>query len=170
MVIIQYESDLELALSTLGAATGIVVNTKIDSSRLNGFRVAKTRIAATLTGKTAGEGPIAWGLSANLSAAEIKAIIEADPQDKTRDDSRGVGAWLTYMGIIPLEMTAGGLTGPAGGGAAGHPVQMEALKVNWSILEGKGFNVWAFNMDTGALTGGTIITCVMENMGVWLND
>ncbi len=167
MVVITYEHDLSFALGALAANTALKGATKIDSSRLNGFRVAKVRLAATIRGKTTDEGPILWGLSANMSAAEIKAAIEADPQDSTADNSKGEGAWLTFLG----QITHGSVEGPLTGGI-GPDVSAPVMdvKVNWSVLEGKDFSLFAYNMDSGALTTGATIAAVLEIFGVWLRD
>ncbi len=80
MVEISYDEDGLLQLSTLAAATAITAVTKVDAGRSLGFRVAKLNIAATVEGKTAGEGGIMWGLAANMTAVEIAEALVADPQ------------------------------------------------------------------------------------------
>ncbi len=170
MVEINYEEAFVFPLGTLAAKDIIALVTKIDSARLNGFRIAKIRIAAAVTAKTAAEGPLAWGIGCNIGAASIEAAIEADPQSKVADNVRGDGTWIKTLGIIPLEMTAGALTGTTGGGASGHAAGMDEYVVNWSVIEGQEFNVWAYNMGTGALTTGAVIHSFMEIMGVWLRD
>ncbi len=172
MVEVQYEQDIQLALSTLGAGTALKAATKIDSARLNGFRIAKVNIAATLRNKTASEGPIVWGLQCNMSAAEIKAALEADPQDSTADDDKGDGQWLKILGFVGVTATDAPLTSDAGPGATAVSLaaRMMEVKVNWSVIEGKDFSLFAFNIGSGALTTGTIIDAIMEIFGVWLRD
>ncbi len=168
MVIIQYDHDNSFPLSTLGANTAILGATKIDSTRLNGFRIAKVRITAAITGKTTAEGPIAWGLCCNLTAARLKAIIEADPQASTEDDEHGSGEWLMHMGMMTLATTAGPLTGGLGG--PNVAAQHEEHKINWSVIAGKSFDLWAYNMSGSPLTTGAIIQSFQEIFGVWLRD
>ncbi len=172
MVEIQYEQDIQFALSTLGAATALKAATKVDASRLNGFRIAKVNVAATLRNKTASEGPILWGLQCNMSAADIKAAIESDPQSSTADNDRGDGTWLKILGLIGFPTTDAPLTGGVGPGATAVSLvaHMMEVKVNWSVIEGQDFSVFAFNMGSGALTTGTIIDAVLEIFGVWLRD
>ncbi len=170
MVIVQYDQDLSLSLGTLGAVDAIAqASAKIDAGRENGFRIAKLNIMGTLTGKTATEGPIAWGIACNMNAAEIELAIESDPQDSAENDDRGVGTWLKPLGMITLEQTAGPLTGGGSGGTQGGVATMIEVKVNWSVLEGHDFTVWAYNQGS-ALTTGAILTFFVEYFGVWLRD
>ncbi len=169
MVDIQYEEDLTLALSTLGAATAIAQVSRIDSSRENGFRIAKLRIAALLEGKTAAEGPLSWGISCNMSASDIGTAIKADPQAAVNQNAaRGEGTWLKMLGLIALGATNAALTGTPGGDD--KIAMFDEYVINWSVPEGQNFQIWAFNMDTGALTTGSLITAAMEIFGVWLRD
>lgn len=163
-VVIGYEEDLEFTLGALGANDAIAQATKIDATRLNGFRVSKVRISAVVRAKTASEGPISWGLLANYSAAELEAAIEADPQSSTDDNVRGDGQWLTHLGLIGQEIVAAPLTG---GGLVAQPIE---VMPNWSVIEGKNFSIWAHNQDGSALTAGTIINAFCEFFGVWLRD
>ncbi len=166
MVEIQYESGLNvLGLGTLAAKDAVNVDTNIDASRLQGFRVASINIAAVVSGKTASEGPIMWGLSCNMTAAEVESSIEADPQDSTVETDHGKGQWLKIMGLIPLASTSGSLTGDGS-----NVAKPDHLKINWSVIEGKNMSVWAYNLDSSPLTTGTLITYVMEIFGVWLRD
>ncbi len=165
MVVIGYEHDGVLTLGALAGNKPSVQATKIDASRLNGFRLAKLRIAASVVGKTATEGPIAWGIACNLDADQIESIIEADPQASVEDDDHGAGEWIKTLGLIPLKAVEEPLTGPSGAVAA-----MDDHKVNWSIIEGKDFTVWAYNMQSTALTTGTLIHFFCEFFGVWLRD
>ncbi len=165
MVIIQYENDGLLSLGTLAANDAISSSTKIDSARLNGFRIAKVNVLASVEGKTTTEGPIIWGVSCNMNAAQVEDAIEADPQSSPDDDSKGVGQYLKMLGLIGIGTVAESLTGELLGVA-----QMTPVVMNWSVIEGKQFEVWAYNTGAGALTTGTAIRWAMEIFGVWLRD
>lgn len=169
MVVIQYENDFVLAIGALAANDAVNGQTKIDSTRLNGFRIAKVKIVATLRGKTASEGPLLWGLCCNMNAAELEAAIEADPQSSVADNDKGEGQWLSILGMIPFGMTAGPLTS-TGGAIAGAAAHMDDHKVNWSVIEGKTFDLFVYNMEGSAVTTGGIIEAAMEIFGVWLRD
>lgn len=164
MVIINYEEDGSLALGTLESLNAISGATKIDATRLQGYRIAKVDLSMTVKAKTAAEGPICFGIACNMSAAEVEKAIEADPQSSTDDNERGEGGWLKMLGIIPVSAIAGPITGTISGAA-----QMITVMVNWSVIEGKEFTVWAYNMGA-QLTTGTIISWIMEIFGVWLRD
>ncbi len=166
-LVISYENNGALVLSTLGSLDVVNADFKIDASRGSGFRIAKTRLAATLKGKTATEGPILWGLACNLAAAELEEAIEADPQTSVDDEKRGEGTWIKMLGLIGINMTAGALTGN-GGGNDGAASFMDIV-INWSVIEGQAFTLWAYNLGA-ALTTGSIIQFTAENMGVWLRD
>ncbi len=164
---ISYENNGALVLSTLASLDAVNADFKIDASRGSGFRVAKTRIAAVLKGKTAIEGPILWGMACNLSAAEVESAIEADPQTRVDDNSRGQGTWIKMLGLIGINMTAGPLTG--GVGLQTGAASFIDVKVNWSVIEGQALTLWAYNLGA-QLSTGSIIQFVAENMGVWLRD
>lgn len=154
--------DVQLVLSTLGSKTVFTAGSKIDASRLNGFRVLKTEYWINYEGKTAGQGPIMVGLSANHDATEIEECIEADPQSSARGEDALNRAmrpvWPLYM--IPTKPTD----------------SLEAADDNgnftpkWSSPESFGFFWWAYNMSGGALTDGTIVTIFAKHYGVWLRD
>ncbi len=167
MVEIQYTLQTTLTLGTLASADVIAASSKIDSSRLQGFRVSKVRWAGTYTGKTSGEGPIVYGMAANMTAAEIENAIEADPQASTEDDGRGDGSWLKPLGVISKNGTAGSL-GPDGG--SGEVCNFIDVKANWSVIEGKDFSFWAYNLHGSSLTTGSELQFATEFMGVWLRD
>ncbi len=103
-----------------------------------------------------------------MNAAEIESAIESDPQDSAENDDRGSGTWLKPLGIIPLNMTGGPITGVGGTESAAAALFLEVM-VNWSVMEGHDFTVWAYNMG-GALTTGAILTFFVEYFGVWLRD
>ncbi len=167
MVEILYDMDVELALSTLGAGSVVSQATKIDGTRGNGFRIAKVDYTGQLSNKTATEGPIVWGLACNVDNTQLAAILAGDPQNSTEDDDHGAGQWVKQMGMFSKVGTGA----PAhGGGIDGSSDESHSIKVNWSVIEGQNFTIWARNNDTGALTTGTLLTLALTFYGVWLRD
>lgn len=162
----QFDEDNAITLGTLGAGLAILGTGVIDNTRLNGFRLTKSRIGVTLSGKTTAEGPIAYGVSCNVSAVELAAILQADPQSRTKDDDRGDGAFVYTMGVIG-ELT----TAFPGATPDGPPVMVSIPygKNGWSVIEGDTWALWAFNMGA-QLTTGTVIKFFAEHYGVWLRD
>ncbi len=167
----QFETGtLPLVVGALTTLNLISQALKIDGTRLQGYRLAKMRIAVQLEGKTATEGPLIWGFSANMTEAQTELALESDPQGKARDIARGDGSWIKIMGLIPVAFTVGPLTGAGGGTSQTLVAELIDVKVNWSITEGNDFRIWVYNMDTSTITTGTILTLVGEFFGVWLND
>lgn len=161
MVEIQYDNDILWHLDTLAANDVTMQASSIDASRSQGFRVAKSRIFATFTGKTAAEGPLVWGVAANLDATQLEQILEADPQDKMAETRRADGMYFKTLGIIQSGDTSGFLT-PDG--------QAVEVTPNWSIPEGEGLFYWVYNQGGASLTTGTYISIFAEHYGVWLRD
>ncbi len=162
-----YDNDFTVTLSTLGNLTAIFGNNKIDGAS-NGFKVIYSEITAQFTGKTAAEGPVLWGLAANLSVAQLATILAEDPAgSRTAPIDRSPSSWLKVLGMMTLAGTAGALTGSASGdNQTARPMR---VKVNWSVPEGDQFEVFAYNIGS-ALSGGTLIRGYIEHYGVWLRD
>ncbi len=167
MVLVQqFDADLLLTLGALAASTTITVNSSIDASRLQGFRVVKSELKVTMTGKTTAEGPITFGVAANFeSAAEINAALEADPQGRASDDSRGKGTFLMILDSIGLVPTVF----PASDEGVGKSYTISYGKNGWSIPEGRNLQFWARNQGAN-LSSGTLLIFVATHFGVWLND
>ncbi len=165
MVEIIYENDFVLALGALAGNDAVAGVTKVKAANLQGFRVAKVRIAAQLDQKTTAEGPLVWGLAANMSAAQIEAAIEITRTSSTGTTQKGPGAWLKILGLIPFAMTAGPITG-----SNNLSAEMMEVLVNWSTIEGQDFSLFVYNQGAGAITTGAFILAVMEIYGVWLRD
>ncbi len=162
----QIDDDNSITLGTLGAATAVFGTSKIDASRAQGFRLIMSRIAAKLTGKTTAEGPLMFGICANVPTVEaLKAYLENDPQGKSSDDAKASNWFVKILGQIPLAATED--TSEHFG--TDSMTEIKYGKNGWSIPEGSALNYFAFNMGS-ALTTGAVITICAEHYGVWLND
>ncbi len=166
----QFDHDRSLALGTLGANTAILSNTLIDSGRENGFRVTHSKFHFSMTAKTTTEGPIMVGCSVALTAAEIKAAIEADPQRSNAEDSRPPNTYIKTLFLMGVGQQEFPGSGGSGMGFMKGGIDVSYGKNGWSVPEGSGLAVWAYNMDSGALTTGCIIHWFAEHFGVWLRD
>ncbi len=163
----QFDSDLTLTLSTLGAASVISVDSSIDGSRLQGFRVTKSRIFITMSGKTTAEGPIALGVALNFeSVAAIKAALESDPTGQQSDDDRGKGTFIRMLDTVGLVPTVF----PSSDEGTGKMYEISYGKNGWSIPEGRSMRFYAHNLFGSALTTGTQFQITAEHFGVWLRD
>ncbi len=161
-LILQYDQRIDQAIGALASATAILLGTKIDASRENGFKIFKAKINLTYRAKTVDEGPLMWGLCCNVAdAAAIKGILEDDEQSSFGDPEIGGGEWLKILGYIPRGATASDLE---------RAEEMIGTKINWVIPEGSKMNVFVFNMDDAAITTGTLLDYSINWSGVWLRD
>ncbi len=165
--VMQYDENVTLALGALGALDAIDQSSKVDTGRGNGFRVIRARLAAMLEAKTATEGPIVWGIGMNVNAADLEAMFEADPSSSATRILGPQRSYIMPLGIIGKPATEGALTGKGGETNIGQFVE---ITPNWSVPEGQNLNYWAYNMDSGALTTGTLIRIFAQLYGVWLRD
>ncbi len=163
----QFDPDQTIVLDTLAAATAIFGVSKIDASRAQGFRVAKSRIFIAMSAKTNAEGPILVGVSCNVATVTaLKNIIEADPQNRNANIARGKGTYVRILGMIGFNQ----LAFPGDGEPLQPAMEISYGKNGWSIPEGQKLDYWAFNIGSGSLTTGTVINIAAEHFGVWLND
>ncbi len=163
---IVYDPSVTITLGTLAAAAAITANSKIDGSRLNGFRVLKSELWIGASGKTTGEGPVVIGLAFDADAANVALAMAADPQADGRQTGDKVANTEAKFPVFPIAMI-----GKAETKIGIESVTMKhTLKPQWSAPEGSGLQYFAFNADTGALTTGTVVEIFAKHFGVWLND
>ncbi len=166
MALVQlFDIDGNITLGALGGNDAILGVTKIDASKRQGFRIVKSDWFLTLTGKTTAEGPIMIGVCCNMNAAEVEAAIEADPQGRTDDETRGKGTFIKLLMVLGLLDTA--FPTPDGGRVFHREVKYG--KNGWSIPEGKTLSLFAYNSGS-ALTSGTVVLFSAEHFGVYLRD
>ncbi len=149
-------------MGTLATLLVLKTSLKIDTGRENGVRLKKMLMAMTFEGKTAGEGPLLYGLClSDLSPTEIQEALNADPQKP--DDvpaSEQVMRKLMVIGVIPAAMTA-----------STDPEVYREVRFPWKeIEEGSGLSWWVQNRDGGSLTTGTNVRFSSFAMGEWLDD
>lgn len=136
------------------------------SARKQGFRVAMSRFFMSFQGKTLFEGPIMVGVACNVKdVAAIKALIEADPQAPSEDNARGTGEYIRGLFVIAATSLAS-----VEAGQNNQAIEVKYGKNGWSIPEDQELVVWAYNMNTAALTTGVVINWYAEHYGVWLRD
>ncbi len=168
--VLQFEPKNSLTLSTLGASTVILQPTIIDASRKQGFHLIWVKIVGFFSGKTVAEGPILFGICANLNAAELAAILFDDVQDRSGVTKTGPGSWYKVLLSIGVDATEGDITGKVGSTEIQHTSIPDKIPVKWTIPEGEEFSVFALNLDGSALTTGTVIATSLEFFGAWLRD
>ncbi len=152
-----------ITVGALAALDAVVVNSVIDATREEGFRILKTEYFVHFEGKTTAEGPVMFGFAANLNAAEIEEAIEADPQQRADDpEMHNAMRPVWVLGVIPKLSTEQDQSFPGNVKGIFNP--------RWSIPEGKGASWWAYNNSSGALTTGLLIKIMAKHFGVWLRD
>ncbi len=154
--------ETDITLSTLGAQTAIVAASRIDTSRLNGFRVLKTQYWIGVQGKTTAEGPVEIGAEIGLDATEVKECIEADPQNSGEAGAIEQSLRPVWPLVMIKREGTGILTWMDG--------QFREWKPQWSVPEGQGLFWYAFNYGGSALTSGTVVKIIAKHFGVWLRD
>ncbi len=166
----QVDEIVSLPLGTLGAKAAILGVTNIDGSRLQGWFQVMCNIAGFFRGKTTTEGPIIFGICANMSATQLAALIATDPQGSTSDTNLIKAFWYRFISIIGLDSTEGDLLARGQSTEIQGTSRFESFKVRWAIPEGNNFSIFAYNLGSGALTTGTVFEITLQNFGSWLRD
>ncbi len=152
-----------LAVGGLANAAGILQSSKLDGSQRQGKLMKKTYGRVTWSGKTDDQGPVLYGVTHTLSAAELAEALVADPQgqdDPTTSDAanRPIILW----GVIPAD----GVEIPASVDLSYRRYKM----FSWKIREGVSLQYFAFNTSGGTLTTGLVIRFLMTHVYTWLQD
>ncbi len=155
--------DVEIGVGTLAANTAIKVASRaIVGTNEQGFRISKMKYGVVYNGKTDGEGPVLFGASIGLTAAEITEALLAAPNhymdepDTERANRR----------VFPLEWW------PIDGTESSRVAAKFSLtKVSWpwkEIPEGINFDWWVIS--DSALTSGMIVDVRGVFTGEWMRD
>jgi len=145
------------ALTTLSVAGAALA---IDAARKQGVRIKKMKYAVTYKDKTAGEGPLLFGLaSVDLTNAEIAEALIADPQS-ARDSPSNEEA---NRQVFPLQLL------PASAEVATQEHQpMRSVRYPWKrILIGNGLKAFVANLDGSTLTTGTLVSVFISVVQDW---
>ncbi len=157
------QESLSFSVGALTAPAVSLLVTKIDAAREQGCVIKKMKAAYSWSGKTAAEGPVLFGYSVGLSAAEILEALQADPQHiedtpATEEANRKVFPVL-YIAKNADEKTQ-----------SNSMVKLATVPIPWrDIPEGVEFNGWAFAFDDN-LTAGLIIQMHHVYVTEWSRD
>ncbi len=132
-----------IALSTLGTKdvlAAVLINASTDA-----YRMLSLDGVWSVTGLTAGEGPVAVGIArGDYTAAEIEEALEA--------------ATAVDLGDLIAQERASRMVRQVGICSQQEPIlnggQQMKTKLNWPVAIGDQPKIWAYNLDTGALTTG----------------
>ncbi len=156
----------EFTVGTLASLTGNQTATKIDTARLNGCSIRKTRYHIAWQGKTAGptEGPVVYGIAVGLATADLAAFFAADPQSRMDDEPlMDSQRQVLVLGLIGQPQTSS---------ATLTNMSMKNEKwPGWKIIEGEAINHFIFNLNPGnPMATGMTVQMYVEMYGDWLND
>ncbi len=154
--------EANLALGTLAAdATASVAI--IAGTEENGFLIKKLKLAVQYRSKTAGEGPLSFGLAQQLSNVQIAEAIVARP---TADDAVPLGEEANRkvfpMGVISRDGVVSDI---------GLPTMIEEVRgfPFREIDEGQALDFYVHNHGA-QLTTGAIVEAYGVMFGSWLRD
>ncbi len=167
--VLQYQRSSLITAGTLGLDTVALGGSIIDASRLQGFHLIWIKLAGFFAGKTTTEGPLIYGICANLTAAELAAILVEDIQSRSDPVAKGPGSWYRILSLIGLDATEGAVPHNQASTEVQSVVPFEKIMVKWTIPEGEQFNFFLFNQGA-ALTTGMTLRQSCEYFGAWLRD
>ncbi len=154
--------DVELGVGTLAANTAILQSSSaIDSGNENGFRISKFKYAARYNGKTDGEGPVWFGVSVGLTAAEVTEAILAKPTHRMDEPATE----RANRRVFPLEWW------PIDGDESSRigSQTMRSVRFPWKeIPENVNLDFWV--MSDSALTSGMVVDVRGTYVGEWMRD
>ena len=163
MAAVQHD-EITQALSTLAAGAMISANSRIDASRLQGFRVLKSQYAFILKGLTAEEGPIRVLIGHDLTNTEAEEAIGADPQ-RSNDPTSDASA----RSKRPIFVLNPGVFFKDAAGNGNLLIEGE-IKLGWSFPEGTILKYYFENFGLSTMTTGAVIAGRVKHYGVWLRD
>ncbi len=154
-----------VAFGALAANDAILGNAPVvPDTQENGIRISKVKFCATLEGKTVDEGPMLWGYSIDLTAAEVEESLEATPSGP-KDVA---GLEQANRKVFPMGFVC--KNSVADGAPRGRAQFQEIEHFPWKdIPEGSTLDLWGYN-EGAALTTGAQLVVHTELFGVWLND
>ncbi len=168
--LLQLDEVIDLTLGTLGAKIAILSNSNVDTGRNSGFHIIWVNIAGFFSGKTTTEGPILIGFACNVSAIELAAILADDPQAGSDPTKTGPGSWYHPLLLIGVDAVEGAITPEQGATNVQAQSHFHKIMVKWTVPENNAFSMFAYNLDTGALTTGMAIKATIQFFGAWLRD
>ncbi len=143
-----------VALSTLGSTIAISQGTV--GVTTDTYRIISTKLAWSLVGLTAGEGPISFGFAhSDYNVTEIKECLEASAIDK--GDKLAMEKSNRLVRLV-------GTFNDKGMYNDGNP---KSTRLNWLINIGDQVNIFAYNEAAAALTTGSSLHAVGD---LWIKD
>ncbi len=164
------ETNHTITLGTLAAGKPILQSTKVDASRNQGWYAIWMKISGFLAGKTVAEGALIFGICANLNADELEAILEDDPQGRSKPVEGGAGSWYYPISTLGTDQTEGDVMGGNDPNNVQGVSVFTKIPVKWAIPEGQSLSTFIYNKGSGALTTGATVALSLQHFGAWLRD
>ncbi len=146
---------------TLANATGLIVDTLIDASRLNGVQIEKMWNAISVRALTPTEGPVLYGLAKNVgTVSQLKEFLEADPQGPSNTaEIKKTDSDVFILGWLPRSDLANASEG------------LRRIRFPWKKFgEDDKLSVWVFNDTGSAMTTGALVKFQTVIAGHWMDD
>lgn len=149
----QFEHE-KFVTGALAAGGAIIKTTIIDELRGQGWRGSKIKYIVEWGGKTTAQGPIWWGLSWNLTAAQVGAGLSPDPQNDVENDMVDVLQNMIVIGQIPKDSTKSGELAGTTRYLRDQPFSRMNIP-SWDVVNGTALSFWqgvplvGVNVDTG---------------------
>ncbi len=154
------------SIGSISANAGSLFNfTRLDASVEDRFRITKMEMVIDYDGKTSGDTLSIWLPPPGMSAAEVEAALEADPQGggpEFNDENSLNNTWLPYVGSITGEGTVGTVLNAVGG---------PTITIRPNVTKEPNETLSLFLMAFGtAFTTGATLEVWAKIYGVWLRD
>ncbi len=155
----------QVTITVGGLAQNVAIGSvgNLDGTREQGFRIKKMKYAVSFEGKTAGEGPVTFGVAHTLNAAEVAEALIADPQHNEDIPATERGNRKVY----PLEFfPSNGVDRTQSHG----PMVFRNIRFPWKeVSEGQNIFWWVFAQGS-ALSTGMVVEVAAVYFGEWLRD
>ncbi len=149
----------------LTLASGASISLPFSQGVQEDFRLFKLEAWLSVEAKTAGEGPLLFGINdGELSVSEISEAIVAHPldmNDRLNRERASRPVWELAMLDTP---TVGGLITPNGGNG---PLVWKP-KGGWTFSDSEGLDLFCTNLDDATLTTGCIVKGHVKVFRKWL--
>ncbi len=155
------------ALGALAADTAVQLNQAIGSGSTQSFLAKRIKYALGITDATDTDGIIIGIASGSATVAEIQAALTVTVSNPDDAGSKAVSAnkrniWWETVRYLHAEASQGHIVlneDISLGGGKGIPMK-----------EADGFQLFAYNPSTAALTTGMTVQGLLMFSGVWLKD
>ncbi len=157
--LVRMVDNVVITTSSLTALTALVGASRIDASREQGFKTLMQRGFLKWKDNDGSGGPLMAGMvQPGLNVAEIKEMIENDPQDSV-DTPAKEQAERKYFLLGYLNSEDGS-----------HAFTKFQTTHQIPVIEGATLNLFVYNTGSSSLDAANTFQFFVEHLGVWLRD